>query len=313
MRILISGGAGFVGSHVTDRLLARGDSVVVADDLSSGSTDNLDLDHPALTFVNCDVSKGLPDEVMGATFDQVWHLASPASPPEYLERPLQTLDVGSLGTRHLLDIARRDTARFLLTSTSEVYGDPLVHPQPESYWGNVNPIGPRSVYDEAKRFAEALTMSYHREFGLDVRIARLFNTYGPRLRPQDGRVVSNFVAQALAGQPLTVFGDGTQTRSFGFVDDIVSGLVLLADSSVDGPVNLGNPNEFTMLQLAEAVQAVVGSHCELEFRDLPVDDPALRRPDISRARELLGWEPTVALKDGLAVYVAWVKGRATTN
>jgi dTDP-glucose 4,6-dehydratase len=237
-------------------------------------------------------------------------MASPASPPEYLRRPIDTLDVGSTGTRRLLDLADRFGARFFLASTSEVYGDPLVHPQPESYWGNVNPVGPRSVYDEAKRFAEALTMAYHRTYDLDVRIVRIFNTYGPRMQPDDGRVVTNFVNQALRGEPITIYGDGTQTRSFCYVDDEVRGLLDLIEGPVVGPVNIGNPVEFTMLELAQLVIELTGSHSTVEHLPLPADDPKLRRPDISLARELLGWEPTVPLREGLARTIEWFEQTA---
>jgi dTDP-glucose 4,6-dehydratase len=296
--VVVTGGAGFLGSHLCDALLARGERVVAVDDLSTGVTDNvaaLEAD-PAFELVVADVSAGLP--VDGAV-DAVMHFASPASPPDYLGRPRETLAVGSEGTRHALELAARHGARFLLASTSEVYGDPTVHPQPETYWGNVNPVGPRSVYDEAKRFAEALTMAWHRSAGIDVGIVRIFNTYGPRLRPGDGRVVSNFLVQAIEGRPLTVYGDGTQTRSLCYVDDEVAGILALFDSGLTGPVNIGNPDELTVLDLAHAVLALTGSSSSITFEPLPVDDPTRRRPDISLARGALGWEPTVSLDEGL--------------
>ncbi|GIU86865.1 MAG: epimerase [Acidimicrobiia bacterium] len=313
-RIVVTGGAGFLGSHLCERFLERGDEVVAVDDLSTGRRENLEpfASDPRFEFVEADVSRELP--VTGPV-DGVLHFASPASPPEYLEMPLETMDVASLGTRRALDLALANDARFVLASTSEVYGDPLVHPQPESYTGNVDPTGPRAVYDEAKRFAETLTMTYHRLHGLRTGIVRIFNTYGPRLRPADGRVVSNFVVQAIDGKPITVYGDGTQTRSFCYVDDEVRGIVALYDSDVSEPVNIGNPDEYTMLELADVVREVVGSPSELVFEPLPVGDPARRRPDITRARDLLGWEPRVPLRDGLAALVAWyqeerARGRA---
>ena len=303
-RVVVTGGAGFVGSHVCDRLLARGDEVVCADDLSTGMRRNMEhhAGNERYKFVECNVSREIP--VTGHV-DAVMHMASPASPPDYLRMPLESLDVGSLGTRRALDLALEHGARYLLASTSEVYGDPLVHPQCESYWGNVNPVGPRAVYDEAKRFAESLTMTYHRLHALSTGIARIFNTYGPRLRPGDGRVVSNFLVQAMENRPLTVYGDGSQTRSFCFVDDEVSGLLALLDSDVVGPVNIGNPDEFTVLELSKIVVEVTGSDSEVMFESLPVDDPTRRRPDITRARELLGWEPRVDLREGLARTHDW--------
>jgi dTDP-glucose 4,6-dehydratase len=307
-RVLVAGGAGFIGSHLCERLVARGDQVVCVDNLSTGRRRNLDglASHDRFTFIAADVCATLPDLGQGA-FDVVAHLASAASPPAYLARPLETLDVGSIGTRTLLERAHRDGARFILASTSEVYGDPEVHPQHEEYWGNVNPIGERSVYDEAKRFAEALTMAYHRTFGTDIGIARIFNTYGPRLQPDDGRAVSNFIAQALRDEPLSIYGDGTQTRSFCYVDDLVTGLVAMIDADVVGPVNLGNPVEFTLLELAERVQTAAGKHCGVVHHRLPSDDPKVRRPDIARARQLLGWDPVVDLAEGLAATVSWVR------
>jgi dTDP-glucose 4,6-dehydratase len=297
-RVVVTGGAGFLGSHLTDALLARGDEVVVLDNLVTGSMANVEhlFGHPAFTFVRHDVSTHIwvPGPV-----DAVLHFASPASPVDYLELPIQTLKVGSLGTHNALGLARAKGARFMLASTSEVYGDPEVHPQPESYWGRVNPIGPRGVYDEAKRFAEAITLAYHRQHGLEVRIVRIFNTYGPRLSANDGRVVSNFLTQALKGEPLTVYGDGSQTRSFCYVDDEVRGFLALLDGEHTGPINIGNDGEFTMLELAEQVLEVTGSSSTIEFRPLPVDDPTQRRPDLTLARTQLGWEPTISLREGL--------------
>jgi dTDP-glucose 4,6-dehydratase len=305
MRVVITGGAGFLGSHVCDLLVARGDEVVCVDNLCTGRQENIAhlTGRPGFTFVAQDVSRGL--EVAGPV-DLVMHLASPASPPEYLRLAIETLEVGSLGTMNTIRLALEKGARYFVASTSEVYGDPLVHPQPETYWGHVNSTGLRSCYDEAKRFAEAVTMAYHRQRGLDVRISRTFNTYGPRMRPDDGRVVTNFIVQALAGRPLTVYGDGTQTRSFCYVDDQVRGLVALADSDYVGPVNIGNPNEFTMLELAQQVLAVTGSASELRFEPLPADDPTQRQPDITLARDVLGWEPRVELAEGLERTIPWL-------
>jgi dTDP-glucose 4,6-dehydratase len=290
---------------VCDLLVARGDEVVCVDNLCTGRQENIAhlMGRPGFTFVAQDVSRGL--EVAGPV-DLVMHLASPASPPEYLRLAIETLEVGSLGTMNTIRLALEKGARYFVASTSEVYGDPLVHPQPETYWGHVNSIGLRSCYDEAKRFAEAVTMAYHRQRGLDVRISRTFNTYGPRMRPDDGRVVTNFIVQALAGRPLTVYGDGTQTRSFCYVDDQVRGLVALADSDYVGPVNIGNPNEFTMLELAQQVLAVTGSASELRFEPLPADDPTQRQPDITLARDVLGWEPRVELAEGLERTIPWL-------
>ncbi|MBL0205359.1 MAG: GDP-mannose 4,6-dehydratase [Candidatus Microthrix sp.] len=312
--MIVTGGAGFVGSHLVDRLVERGDSVVVVDNVVTGSWDNLAHLGDRIGRVEADVSTGLGLGGLPAGppahIDAVLHLASPASPPAYLQRPLETLAVGSEGTRQALEVARVHHARFLLASTSEIYGDPEVHPQPESYLGNVNSIGPRSCYDEAKRFAEALTMAYARAEGVSVRIARLFNTYGPRLRAEDGRVVSNLLTQAMEGRPMSVYGDGTQTRSFGYVDDTVDGLIRLLDSDVEMPVNLGTPTEFSVLELVEAVRRVTGTSAEVVHLELPADDPTQRQPDITRARELLGWEPKVGLMDGLARYADWLAGQA---
>lgn len=298
MRIVISGVAGFLGSHLAMRFLEDGHSVVGVDNLVTGSPENLAWlqEHAAFSFRRHDVSGAL---FVDGPVDGVLHFASPASPVDYLELPIQTLKVGALGTHNMLGLARAKDARFLLASTSEVYGDPQQHPQTEDYWGHVNPVGPRGVYDEAKRFAEAMTMAYHRHHDLDTRIARIFNTYGPRMRPGDGRVVSNFIVQAIRGEPLTVYGDGKQTRSFCFVDDEVEGLVRLFHSSVEGPVNIGNPDEFTILELAEEVRELMDAEVSIQFRPLPEDDPKVRRPDISRARELLSWTPRISLHEGL--------------
>jgi dTDP-glucose 4,6-dehydratase len=304
LRAVVTGGAGFLGSHLCDRLIARGDEVVCVDDFSTGRRANVAHleDHPAFTLVLADVASELPvDGPVGA----VLHLASAASPPDYLERPLETLAVGSEGTRRGLELARRDDARFILASTSEIYGDPSVHPQPESYWGNVNSVGPRSVYDEAKRFGEAITMAHHRTLGTNVGIVRIFNTYGPRLRPRDGRVVSNFIVQALRGDPLTVYGDGEQTRSLCYVDDEIGGLLALLDSDLTGPVNIGNPDEHTVLELAQLVVELTGSTSPIVHEPLPVDDPTRRKPDISLATSALGWRPVVKLEDGLMQTAAY--------
>ncbi len=303
-RIVVTGGAGFLGSHLCTALLDRGDEVVAVDNLATGRVENLEhlFGHDGFAFVRHDVSEYLwvPGEV-----DAVLHFASPASPRDYLELPIQTLKVGSLGTHNGLGLAKDKGARFLLASTSEVYGDPQVHPQPEDYWGHVNPVGPRGVYDEAKRFSEAISMAYARTHGMSVRIVRIFNTYGPRLRAQDGRVVSNFIDQALRGEPLTVYGDGTQTRSFCYVDDEVRGFLALLDSDVEGPCNIGNPDEFTVRELADLVVEVTGSDSRVVHEPLPVDDPAKRRPDITRARTELGWEPEIALREGIERTAAW--------
>lgn len=307
-RVVVAGGAGFLGSHLCERLVARGDEVVCIDDLSTGSEGNLvHLEgERRFAFVAADVSEEVP---VDGPIDAVCNLASPASPPAYLARPLETLAAGSEGTRRLLELAERSGARFLMVSTSEVYGDPEVNPQPESYRGNVDPVGPRSVYDEAKRFAEALTMAAHRAKNVDVGIARIFNTYGPRLSAGDGRVVSNFCAQALAGEPLTVYGDGTQTRSLCYVDDQIDGLLALLDARMNGPVNIGNPDERTVADIAAKVLEITGSRSSIEHRPLPTDDPRRRCPDIALARRELGWEPKVSLDEGLTRTVSWFKER----
>ena len=298
MRVLVTGAAGFLGSHLCDRLVAAGHSVVGIDNLVTGASGNLAhlVGTEPFTLLRHDVSRYL--DVPG-DLDAVLHFASPASPVDYLKLPIQTLKVGSLGTHNALGLAKAKRARFLLASTSEVYGDPEVHPQTEDYWGHVNPIGPRGVYDEAKRFAEAMTMAYRRAHGVDTRIVRIFNTYGPRMRPRDGRVVSNFIVQALEGRPLTVYGGGNQTRSFCYVDDLIEGILRVFAQGDDQPYNLGNPGEFTVLELAEIVRRLTGSRSEIVHEPLPVDDPRQRCPDIGRARKALGWEPRVPLEEGL--------------
>jgi dTDP-glucose 4,6-dehydratase len=296
--VLVTGGAGFLGSHLCDRFLADGNRVLAMDNLLTGTMDNLQhlVGRSDFAFLRHDVTEtiDLPGRV-----DAVVHFASPASPQDYLDYPIQTLKVGSLGTHKSLGVAKRHGARFLLASTSEVYGDPLVHPQLETYWGHVNPVGPRGVYDEAKRFAEAMTMAYHRVHGVDTKIARIFNTFGPRMRLNDGRAIPNFLLQALTGAPLTVFGDGSQTRSFCYVSDLVDGIVRLLDSSLHDPVNLGNPEEWTVLRMAETIRDLVGSAAPIVRRELPVDDPRVRQPDISRATRELGWAPRVPIDEGL--------------
>jgi dTDP-glucose 4,6-dehydratase len=294
---VVTGGAGFLGSHLCEALLGRGHRVVCADNLETGSLANVEhLRSDAFVFLNHDVTLHLE---LDEPVDYVYHLAALASPIDYMRLPLHSLKVGSYGTHNALGLAKFKRARFLLASTSEVYGDPQVHPQPETYWGHVNPIGPRGVYDEAKRYAEALTMAYHRQQGVNTAIVRIFNTYGSRMRPHDGRAIPTFLRQALERKPLTVFGDGSQTRSFCYVDDLVRGLILLAESGEHLPVNLGNPDEKTLLELAETVLRVSGSNSQIVFEALPVDDPQVRQPDITRARQLLGWEPEVDLEDGL--------------
>lgn len=312
MRFLVSGAAGFIGSHLCDYLTAQGHEVVGLDNLITGRRENLlQLEGlPAFRFIEWDVTRPLE---LDGTFDAVLHLASLASPKHYLAHPLETLESGSTGTRNMLEAARRHQARFLLASTSECYGDPQVHPQVESYWGNVNPIGPRSCYDESKRYAEALTMAYHRVYGLRTTIARIFNTYGPRMALDDGRVVPAFVDQALRGLPLTVFGDGSQTRSFCYVRDMVDGLVRLLFSDEREPVNLGNPHEMTILEFAEQVRRAVDPKLPIEFQPLPQDDPKQRQPDISKARRVLGWEPKVPLDEGLRETIAYFRNRITLS
>jgi dTDP-glucose 4,6-dehydratase len=308
MRILVTGAAGFLGSHLTDRLLSEGHSVVGVDNLSTGDAGNLAhlANEPRFQFEERDICEPFDP----GTVDYVFNLASPASPPEYMRLAIETLRVGSAGTENTLEIAARYGAGFLHASTSECYGDPLVHPQPEEYWGNVNPVGPRSVYDEAKRFSEALVMAYHRSRGVNTHLVRIFNTYGPRLHPADGRVISNFLMQALRGEPLTVYGDGSQTRSFCYVDDLIEGILRLSRSDEHYPVNIGNPVEFTILECAQAVIDVTGCQSELRMEPLPQDDPTRRRPDITKARTLLGWEPKITLKEGLAKSLPFFKSKA---
>jgi dTDP-glucose 4,6-dehydratase len=294
---VVTGGAGFLGSHLCEHLLGAGHRVICIDNLDTGSLHNIShIRDENFVFDNHDITE---EVVVDEPVDFVYHLASPASPIDYARLPLHTLKVGSYGTHHMLGVAKTKRARFLLASTSEVYGDPQIHPQPETYWGHVNPIGPRGVYDEAKRYAEALTMAYHRQQGVDTHIVRIFNTYGPRMRPHDGRAIPTFLRQALQDKPLTVFGDGTQTRSFCFCDDLVRGLVSLMESDAHLPVNIGNPDEYTLQQLAEAVIAATDSRSEIVYEALPIDDPQVRQPDITRAREILGWEPKVGLEEGL--------------
>jgi dTDP-glucose 4,6-dehydratase len=311
-RVVVTGGAGFIGSHLCERLHADGWDVVVVDSLITGSRDNLAAleGRAGCSFVEADVSRTIP---VTGPIDRVVDLASPASPMDYLQHPLETLEAGSSGTRNALELAHAADARFLLASTSEIYGDPDVHPQPESYWGKVNPIGPRAVYDESKRFAEAMTMAYHRVHGLEVRIARLFNTYGPRMRRGDGRAVPTFIEQALRGEPITLHGDGSQTRSLCYVSDTVDGLLLLLESSVEGPVNLGNPEELPMRELARRICDLLGADVDMKEVERPEDDPELRRPDITRARELLGWSPTVPLEEGLRRTIEWARSAWTLD
>jgi dTDP-glucose 4,6-dehydratase len=312
MRVLISGAAGFLGSHLTDKFLAEGHQVVGMDNFITGSADNIAhlTGNANFQFIRHDVSTftAVPGELHG-----VLHLASPASPIDYLRHPIETLMVGSLGTHNLLGLARAKGARFFLASTSEVYGDPTVHPQVESYWGNVNSVGPRAVYDEAKRYAEAITMAYHRTYGLDTRIVRIFNTYGPRMRPFDGRVVSNFIVQALSGQPITIYGDGSQTRSFCYVADEVEGLYSLFMKGDNNPTNIGNPDEYTVKQLAEMVLELTGSRVPIEFRELPEDDPKVRKPDITRARRMLGWSPRIGVREGLQRTIEYFRDAAASG
>ncbi|MDO9354465.1 MAG: SDR family oxidoreductase [Solirubrobacteraceae bacterium] len=293
---LVTGGAGFLGSHLSETLISQGHNVICVDNLETGSLRNIEHLRDNFEFRQIDI---IEPYFIDEPVDFVYHLASPASPIDYLRLPLHTLKVGSYGTHHTLGLAKKHRARFLIASTSEVYGDPQVHPQPETYWGHVNPIGPRGVYDEAKRYAEALTMAYHRYQGVDTALMRIFNTYGPRMRAQDGRAIPTFMRQALQDKPITVFGDGSQTRSFCYVDDLIAGMIALAQSGVHEPVNIGNPNEFTLLELAEAVVDVTGSKSEIVFEALPEDDPKIRRPDITRAQQHLGWEPKIQLREGL--------------
>jgi dTDP-glucose 4,6-dehydratase len=308
MRVLVTGGAGFLGSHLCDRLLAEGHDVIAMDNLITGSTDNIShlAGNRRFQFIHHDVTEYI---YVKGPIDAILHFASPASPIDYLELPIQTLKVGSLGTHNALGLALAKGARFLLASTSEVYGDPMVHPQQESYWGNVNPIGPRGVYDEAKRFAEAMTMAYQRSHGVQTRIVRIFNTYGPRMRLRDGRVVPNFVGQALRGEPLTVYGEGKQTRSFCYCSDLVDGIYRLLLSDEPEPVNIGNPAEMTIYDFATVINELTGNQGGIRFEPLPVDDPKQRQPDISKARRVLGWEPKVALREGMEQTIAWFRDR----
>ncbi len=308
LRILVAGAAGFIGSHLCDRLLEEGHEVLGADNYITGASHNLTHleSHPRFRLIHHDITEPL---AVDGPLDVIFNLASPASPKDYLSHPIETLRTGAEGSRHLLDLACRKQARYLLASTSECYGDPQEHPQKETYWGHVNPVGPRSCYDEAKRFAEAITMAYHRQHGLSTRIARIFNTYGPRMQLDDGRIVPNFVRQALRGEPITVYGDGSQTRSFCYVDDLVEGLVRLSRSDEPLPVNLGNPEEMTVLEFARLIRQFAGSRSEIRFEPLPEDDPQRRRPDITRARLLLGWEPRVGLEEGLRRTIEWFARR----
>jgi dTDP-glucose 4,6-dehydratase len=312
MRVLITGAAGFLGSHLSDRFLADGHAVVGLDNFITGHPDNVAhlTGNDGFTFLRHDVSRPI---FVAGELDGVLHFASPASPVDYLEFPIQTLKVGSLGTHNALGLAKAKGARFMIASTSEVYGDPFEHPQTERYWGNVNPVGPRGVYDEAKRFAEAMTMAYHRYHGVDTRIVRIFNTYGPRMRPGDGRVVSNFIVQALTGKPLTVYGDGSQTRSFCYVDDEVDGIYRLFHRGDSDPTNIGNPEEYTVAELAQIVLELTGSDSTIDHRPLPTDDPKQRCPDIGRAREMLGWEPKVHVRDGVARTIAYFRSLLHTD
>lgn len=309
---LITGGSGFLGSHFCDFLLAKGHSVICVDNFITGNRDNTKhlLKREDFRLVEHDIS--LPLEI-DEDLDNVIHFASPASPIDYLELPIQTLKVGSLGTHNALGLAKAKRARFLLSSTSEVYGDPLVHPQPESYWGNVNPVGPRGVYDEAKRFAEAITMAYHRYHGLETRIVRIFNTYGPRMRPKDGRVVPAFIHQAIEGGDLTVFGDGSQTRSFCYVSDLIEGIWRLLNSDISDPINIGNPQELTILKFAEMIRDAAGGQSKIAYRPLPIDDPKIRQPDITLAKKHLSWEPQVSLADGLERTIEFFRSRLETS
>ena len=308
MKTIVTGGAGFLGSHLCDLLLENGHDVICIDNLLTGSAKNIEhIESDRFTYLKYDVTKPI---YFGDKIDYIFHLASPASPNDYLELPIQTLKVGALGTYNMLGLAMEQGARFLLTSTSETYGDPLVNPQPETYWGNVNPVGPRGVYDEAKRYAEAITMAYHRYHDVDTRIVRIFNTYGPRMRAGDGRVVPNFINQALKGEDITVYGDGNQTRSFCYVSDLIDGIYRLMMSDFVEPVNVGNPDEMSVLEFAEKVIEITGSNSRIIFEDLPLDDPKVRRPDISRAKDVLGWELKVGLDEGLEKTVEYFKNVA---
>lgn len=313
LRILVSGAAGFIGSHMCDRLLQEGHTVCGIDNFLTGSMENLAhlKEAPAFQFVGHDANRPVPESILEGGVDCVLHMASAASPKDYLAHPIETLDVGSIGTRNMLEVSKAQGARFLLTSTSECYGDPEVHPQVESYWGNVNPVGPRSCYDESKRFAEAMTMAYHRTHGVRTNIARIFNTYGPRMQLNDGRVVPAFIDQALRGEPLTIFGDGSQTRSFCYVSDLVDGLYRLMLSSERYPVNLGNPREMTILEFANHIRELTNASSAIVYRPLPEDDPRQRRPDIAKARRILDWEPRIPLEEGLKSTVEYFRGKIT--
>jgi len=304
MRILLTGGAGFIGSHLCDLLIRNGHSIICMDNLITGKKENIQhlLDNPNFKFIEHDVTKYID---IKEKIDYVLHFASPASPVDYLKYPIKTLKVGSLGTHNALGVAKKHGAKFLLASTSEVYGDPLVNPQPETYWGNVNPIGPRGVYDEAKRFAEAITLAYHRSHGIDTKIVRIFNTYGPNMRDHDGRAIPNFIDQALKGEALTVYGNGSQTRSFCYVSDLIDGIYKLMNSDLNEPVNIGNPNEMTLIDLAKKIIQLTGSKSKIEYKPLPINDPKVRRPDIAKAKKELNWQPVVALNDGLKTTINW--------
>ena len=304
MRILLTGGAGFIGSHLCDLLIRNGHSIICMDNLITGKKENIQhlLDNPDFKFIEHDVTKYID---VKEHIDYVLHFASPASPVDYLKYPIKTLKVGSLGTHNALGVAKKHGAKFLLASTSEVYGDPLVNPQPETYWGNVNPIGPRGVYDEAKRFAEAITLAYHRSHGIDTKIVRIFNTYGPNMRDHDGRAIPNFIDQALKGEALTVYGNGSQTRSFCYVSDLIDGIYKLMNSDLNEPVNIGNPNEMTLIDLAKKIIQLTGSKSKIEYKPLPINDPKVRRPDIAKAKKELNWQPVVALNDGLKTTINW--------
>lgn len=312
--VLVAGGAGFLGSHLCAALLERGDTVTCIDNLCTGRRQNIEalLQDPAFQFIETDISQPLPDTVTQNTYNIIANLASPASPPRYVALAVETLLVGSNGTKNLLDLARRDNARFLQASTSEVYGDPEIHPQPETYWGNVNSYGARSMYDESKRFAEALIWVYRHQFNVNTAVLRIFNTYGPHMDPADGRVVSNFIVQALRNEPITLYGEGTQTRSFCYVSDQITGMLALIDSNEEGPINVGNPHEFTMAELAERVLKLTGSTSKTVHKPLPPDDPAQRKPDITKAKKHLAWEPKVELEEGLQKTIAYFKGEIST-